>query len=283
MALDVGLHTIPAATYHADPCPEPSLSASIARRLCLSSPAHAREAHPRLNAAAVEENGEHFDIGTAAHALLLEGAAAITVIDAKDYRTNAAKEARDAAYAAGRTPLLAARWADVQAMVAAARVQLAAHTDGGADMFTNGQPEQTLIWKEGNVWCRARLDWLRPGAIDDYKTTPHGSANPDSWSRGLFTLGYDIQAAFYLRGLKAITGYDATFRFAVQEPYPPYALSVVGLGPDALLLGEKKVLWALEHWQACLEAGEWPGYPSRTCYASLPAWQEAWWLEKEMR
>ena len=283
MALDVGIHTIPAAIYHADPCVEPSLSASIAKKLCLASPLHAWHAHPRLNPAAIEENGEHFDIGTAAHALLLEGATDLVIIDAKDYRTNAAKEARDAAYQAGKTPLLATRWADVQAMVACARAQLAAHTDGGADMFLEGKPEQTLIWKEADVWCRARLDWLRPGAIDDYKTVPQSSANPDTWSRSLFFAGYDLQAAWYLRGLKAITGFDATFRFAVQEPYPPYALAVVGLGPDAMTLAEKKCLYALEVWRASLATNEWPGYPRRTAWASLPMAHEAWWLEKEMR
>jgi hypothetical protein len=278
-----GIYELPAAAYHRDPCPAPSLSSRIAKQLCLASPAHAWQSHPRLNPAAEHENGEHFDIGTAAHALLLEGTSAIAVVDAKDYRTNVAKEARDAAYAAGQTPLLAAKWADVQAMVTCARAQLAEHKDGGAAMFLDGQPEQTLIWQEGEVWCRARLDWLRAGAIDDYKTTPHGSANPDSWTRSLFGMGFDIQAAFYLRGLKAVTGFDATFRFAVQEPYAPYALSVIGLGPDALTLAEKKVIYALERWQACLDAGEWPGYPRRTCYAALPAWQESWWLEREMR
>jgi hypothetical protein len=236
-----------------------------------------------LNQAAEHENGEHFDIGTAAHALLLEGTSTVSVIAARDYRTKAAQAARDAAYAAGRTPILEAKWADVQAMVACTREQLAAHKDGGAEMFLNGEPEQTLIWQEGDVWCRARLDWLRDGAIDDYKTTPHGSANPDSWTRSLFGMGADIQVAFYLRGLKAVTGFDATFRFCVQEPYPPYALSVVGLGPDALTLAEKKVLYAIERWQTCLATDKWPGYPRRTCYASLPAWQESWWLEREMR
>jgi hypothetical protein len=288
-----GIYELPAAAYHADPCPAPSLSSSIAKQLCLASPVHAWQAHPRLNPAAEHENGEHFDIGTAAHALLLEGTSTVSVIAARDYRTKAAQEARDAAYAAGRTPILEAKWADVQAMVASARVQLAAHKDGGAEMFTNGKPEQTLIWQEGDVWCRARLDWLRTGAIDDYKTTPYGSANPDSWTRSMFSMGADIQVAFYLRGLRALAqtdvvldaviGADATFRFCVQEPYPPYALSVVGLGPDALTLAEKKVLYAIERWQVCLEAGEWPGYPRRTCYASLPAWQESWWLEREMR
>lgn len=280
--LDVGVHNIPARVYHADPCPEPSLSASIVKRLCLASPRHAHHDHPRLNPAALEEESEIFDIGTAAHALLLEGSRQIAVIDAKDWRTNAAKEARDAARVAGLTPLLAKCWAAVQAMVGAARAQLDAHADGGAQMFTNGTPEQTLIWREDDVWCRARLDWLRPAAIDDYKTTS-ATANPDSWSRTLFAAGGDIQTAWYLRGLKAITGVDGLFRFAVQETYSPYALSVIGLGPDAMVLAEKKCLYALEGWRAARASGDWIGYPRRTCWAGLPMAHEAWWLEKELR
>lgn len=277
-----GIYTIPAADYHRDPCVEPSLSSSIVKMLCLESAAHAQYAHPRLNPAAVEENGEHFDIGTAAHALLLEGVTRIAVIDAKDYRTKAAKDARETAYAAGLTPILAEKWTDLETMLACTRAQLARHTDGGAEMFTNGLAERTLIWQEDDVWCRARLDWLRPGAIDDYKTTS-ASANPDDWTRSLFFSGTDIQVAWYLRGLKAVTGEDGVFRFAVQETYPPYALSVIGLGPDALMLAEKKCLYALEQWREARERNDWPGYPRRTAWATLPMAHEAWWLEKEMR
>ncbi len=285
-----GIYDIQAWRYHADCCPEPSLSSSIAKMLCLESAAHAQHAHVRLNSAAVDEDAEHFDIGTAAHALLLEGDQNIAVIDAKDWRTNAAKAARDAARAAGQTPLLAARWTDVQAMVAAARAQLDRHRDGGAAMFTIGKPEQTLVWIEqltgdptADVWCRARLDWLRPGAIDDYKTTS-ATANPETWTRTMFQAGFDLQAAWYLRGLRQLTGLDdALFRFAVQETYPPYALSVIGLGPDAMMLAEKKCLYALEVWRASRQTGDWAGYPRRTCFASLPMAHEAWWLEKECR
>lgn len=277
-----GIFEMPADLYHRDPCPEPSLTSSIAKMLCLASAAHAWQEHPRLNPAPIEDNAEHFDIGTVAHALLLEGEAGIAVVDAKDWRTNAAKAAREAAYAAGLTPLLAHRWADVQAMVAAARQQLARHTDGGAQMFTDGEPEQTLIWQEDDVWCRARPDWLRPGAIDDYKTTS-ASANPETWTRTMFSTGFDIQVAWYLRGLKHLTGVDAAFRFAVQETYPPYALAVIALGPDAQILAEKKCLYALEVWRASRRTNDWVGYPRRTCFASLPMAHEAWWLEREMR
>ena len=46
--LDAGIHDIPPREYHADPCPAPSLSRSIAKLLVERSPAHAYAAHPRL-------------------------------------------------------------------------------------------------------------------------------------------------------------------------------------------------------------------------------------------
>ena len=286
-SLTAGIYDIPAQVYHADPCPAPSLSSSLAQRICLHSAAHARQAHPRLNLDAEPENNEAFDIGRAAHALLLEGSTAVTVIDAKDYRTNVAKDARDQAWARGLTPILAPRWNDVQQMVTSLRLQLAQHQDSGsAGMFLNGEPERTLVWQEDGygVWCRARLDWLRqtPLSVDDFKTTS-GSANPEVWSRSMFQNGWDIQAAWYLRGLQILTGHPATFRYCVQETYPPYACSVISLGPDALMLAEKKCLYALDIWRACLTSGDWTGYPRQTCYATLPPWHEAEWLEKELR
>ncbi len=282
MTVEAGIYNgITATQYHADVLTmEPSLSSSIAKLLCLSSPLHAKMAHPRLNPGAVEQEDERFDIGTAAHAILLEGVNAVKVVDARDWRTNAAKEARDIARANGQIPLLAHVWNDVENMVAGIKGQLAKHTDGGQAMFTNGKPEQTLIWQEDDgTWCRARLDWLRPGNIDDLKTCPN--ANPEAVSRSLFGMGYDIQAAFYLRGLKRLTGEDAVFRFAFVEKESPYALSVIGLGPDALMLAEKKVLFALEKWRECLDADDWPGYPRQTCWASLPTWEESRWLQRE--
>jgi PDDEXK-like domain of unknown function (DUF3799) len=288
-----GIYALPAAVYHADPCPDPSLSCSIAKVIVASSVAHARVQHPRLNpGGVVEDDRERFDIGTAAHALLLEGDAGVAVCEFPDWRTNAAKAARDAARLAGKTPLLGKVHADVVAMVGAARAQLARHTDGGALMFQGGEPERTLIWRDdefGGLWCRARLDWLRPvletvpvWAIDDYKTT-NASANPEDWTRTLFNQHFDVQVAWYLRGLKAVTGLEGTFRFCVQECYPPFALSVVSLAPSALVLAEKKVLYALERWADALTRNRWRGYPERVCFAWMPPYLEAQWVEKEVR
>lgn len=278
------VYQLSAAAYFADPCPTPSLSASIGKLLLGRSPRHAWTAHPRLNPAWQPDDDSKFDIGKAAHDLLLRGEGDIDVIAADDYRTKAAKEARDASLASGRLPVLASRWPHVRAMVAAARAQLAAHEDAD-DAFTEGRPEMTLAWLEDKTWCRARLDWLphAGNAFYDYKTTEN--ANPDDWTeRAAYATGADIQAAFYRRGIRALgLARSPVFKFVVQETDPPYALSVCALPPAALDMADRKVEAMIELWRWCVANDAWPGYPSRTCYADPPPWHERRWLEREAR
>jgi PDDEXK-like uncharacterized protein DUF3799 len=282
-----GIYTMPAADYHADPCPAPSLSASVARELLSQSAEHARWAHPRLNAAYEPDVDSKFDVGTAAHAALLEGDDSnVVLVEADNWATKAAKAARDMARADGKTPILSRQWAEVVEMVKAARRQLATHEDKPTPLTGAGKPEQTVVWQEADgAWCRARLDWLFNDhrIIDDYKTTP-GTANPEVWCRRmLWSLGYDVQAAFYRRGVKAVTGIDPTFRFIPQETYAPHALAVVALAPQAMELADRKVEHAISAWRECLRTGAFPGYPRRTVWAELPSWEEAQWVEREAR
>lgn len=274
-----------AAAYHDDQIGDrPSLSRSIAHLLCSSSPAHARHEHPRLNPNFVRKESDDFDLGTAAHELFLGGEDRIAIVDAKDWRTNAAKDEREEARAAGKLPILANRWESVQEMVAAIREQIDVH-QATPKPFTDGKAEQTLVWTEpGDVVCRARADWLRDDhtAIDDLKTTGR-TANPEAFSRSLFGSGYDIQAAFYTRGACAVLGVAPEFRFVVAENTPPFALSVVALGPAAMTIAQKKVQFAIDLWRRCVERDEWPAYPDQVCWASLPPWEEERWLAKEER
>lgn len=284
-----GFYDMTAAEYHADPCPEPSLSASLAAALVSSTPAHARLKHPRLNPQMVDETAEHFDIGQVVHAAFLEGRDVVEVLDHPDWKTKAAREARDAARAAGKVPLLRKVWTDVERMLAALRPQLEAHEDGAA-MFTAGYAEPVLVWREGPLWFRARLDWLRVSptsrrrfAIDDFKTTST-SANPEQLSeRTVWANGWDVKASFYRRGLHVLTGLPAEFRFAVQECYEPFALSVVAPTPGAEMLGDMKVHLAIERWHRGLIDGRWDAYPKRTAYFEVPAWMEKRWADREVR
>jgi predicted Zn-dependent protease len=88
-----GIYTIDEAAYHRDDLgiDAPMLSASIATILLRQSPLHAHAAHPKLGGFTPTES-ETFDLGTAAHALILEGSEAnYAIIDANDWRTSAAK------------------------------------------------------------------------------------------------------------------------------------------------------------------------------------------------
>lgn len=279
-ALRPGIHPgIPPGRYYADPCEKPSLTASIAKVLCDRSPLHAWWAHPRLNPDYEREEAAKFDLGTAAHAMLLQGIDACMPVDAPDWRTKVAKEQRDEIRNWGRIPLLTEQWERVTELVESVKFELG-QFDPPA--LTDGKPEQTLVWKEQGVICRGRMDWLRDDltVFEDLKTTAR-DAQPLSWtSRRLWDLGLDVQAAFYQRGLKHLTGKDVEPRFLLVESTPPYAVSVLGLAPSALELAHEKVQWAIDTWRKCVATDTWPGYPRQIAYAELPAWQALKWAEE---
>lgn len=279
-----GAYKIEESAYHADPCPEPSLSTSIAKVLLGKSPRHAKTQHPRLNPNFTRTTRKEFDLGSAAHALMLGSHEKFVRIDAKDFRTKDAKAARDAAYEFDHIPLLEHQWTEVERMVAAGRAQLEVHEDA-RNAFTDGTPEVVLIWQEGGVWCRCMLDW-KPNSsrvFYDYKTTGQ-SANPDDFQSTFYNLTYDVQCAFYRRGIRAVLGVeDPVFEFVVQETADPFALSVVGITPAAVDLADRKVDEALNLWRWCLQNDTWPGYPNRTAYIEPPIWAEKKWLEREER
>lgn len=281
-----GVYDISAADYYADPSDEPSLNASIAKLLVNpgGTPLHAWTESPRLNPNFEREEDEKFDLGAAAHSMLLHDVRQFAIIAANDWRTKAAQEERAAARAAGKIPLLAAQAERTLDMVTAARKQLGAHAEG--PLFVNGLAEQTIVWDEDGVRCRARLDWRRTdGApfVPDYKSTG-ASADPDLWARTMYGMGADMQAAFYLRGVRALRLCDRPeWRFVVQENYEPFALSVIGLTPGALDLADRQVGRALEIWRDCRKRGLWPGYPTRTCFIDAPEWHEARLMARETR
>ena len=68
-----GIYEIPATEYHADPCPEPSLSASVARTLIDRSPLHAWMQHPKLGGQQEEKPAARMSLGSAAHSVILQG------------------------------------------------------------------------------------------------------------------------------------------------------------------------------------------------------------------
>lgn len=269
-----GIYDIPEAHYHADPCVQPSLSRSVLVRLVDYSPRHAWMIHPKLGALPEQEDAgsddEVMDYGTAAHASFLQNKSIIDRLDFDSWRTKDSKAARAQSYADGRIPLLVKSYDRAQRLIDALE-DFRART--GA--FTKGKPEQTVIWKEGSIWCRCRVDWLpdEPEAAPwDLKTT--GSfATLAAWTRLAFSGGYDIQSSFYGRGIECVRGEPPSpMRFCVIEQRPPHGIGVFEMSPIALDLADDRVRTGINLWSDCLASGEWPSYPIETQMIDPPAY-----------
>jgi hypothetical protein len=269
-----GISNLTAEQYHADPAPIASLSNSIANILIDQSPQHAWLAHPRLNPAYVREVNTRFDLGSAAHLMLLERREdKIVRVQAKDWRTNAAKEARAAAQANGQYAVLEEQYGSIVSMCTAAQDYLLTTELG--DMLATGDPEQTVMWQEGPLWYRSRPDLISRDrrVILDYKST--SSAAPDFVAKQIGRMGYDLQSEFYTRGINAVANSNTTFVFLFQEITPPYACSLISLSNTFREVGKLKLKRAMALWETCLTTNTWPAYTNKILYAEPKPWDAA--------
>lgn len=277
----------------------PALSASVLRETVDRCPG-AGWFTSWLNPARERDDTAASDAGSIAHEILLEGSEdCCTVIDPNLYpgkrggipdgwTNDAIREARDAARAAGKIPVLAGGMSEIRAMVASARRFIDSLRETEPAIWAAFQPdggtsEVTVLWQEGASLARMRPDRLSRDAklIIDPKFTAR-SAEPGAWGRSqLLGMGYHLSAAWYRRGIRAIFDVDCDYVFLVVETCPPYLCSLVGLLPAWLELGDSSVSTALRIWQNCERTGAWPAYPSRACYPELPGWAAAAWEDRQ--
>lgn len=277
--------------YHAETFwRSPSLSASVGKRLVAGrwfseSPLHARAAHPKLNPDFEPKEKNEFDIGRAMHELVLKRGAGLVVIEGQDYARNepngltkGEKTAmRDAAYAAGKTPILRPVYERCEKAAKYADLSLEGCEFGHP--FRDGRPEVALRWVEktrwGDVWCKALVDYLpnrRPIERGvDYKSTGQ-SANPAIWDRRqMANLGYDISAAFHRRGYRKLgLAHSCDYYWVIQEWNPPFACSLVYYADEELSAADGDIQDMIDQWARGVHLGEWPGYPMFGHVASRP-------------
>jgi hypothetical protein len=266
-----GYHKIPSAQYHADCCVVPSLSSSIAKIL-LDSPRKAWFAHPRLNPDYREEHDGKFDLGTCAHAILLENdPSRVVIVNADDWRTKAAKEQRDAARAAGKTALLERHFNDVMAMVKVADKFIV--NSEISTYWLDAESELVGVCLDEGVWLRCMFDRIAKNrrVIMDYKSTT--DASPEGFGRQIMRMGYDIQHAFYRRIASILGATAPRFVFLAQECEPPYECALHGLDPACIDIADAKVERAIRAWRGCMTSKQWPGYGGRIHYVMPTTWQ----------
>lgn len=209
-----------------------------------------------------------FDFGHVAHTLILGKGSEIVQIDAADFRTKDAKEQRDQAYAEGKVPILSSEYAKALAMADAVMGDPIA----GPLLSGEGQAEVSLYSDDpSGVQLRGRVDWLTTDEIDDYKTS--STANPEELQRKFFSLGYFMQAAWYMDLAIALgISENPRFRFIVQEKEPPYIVTVVEYDHEAIQEGRRLNGLAIDLYKRCIDENHWPAYTDETITLSLPYW-----------
>ncbi|MFC8531880.1 PD-(D/E)XK nuclease-like domain-containing protein [Nocardia sp. NPDC057227] len=268
---DPGLYpNVPEEVYHSDTA---SLSSTAVRLLV-------KQGGPAKLQGAEREHNDDFDLGTAAHTLLLGTGADIEVFDAASWQIKHAKEGRIAARAGGKVPLLRKQYDTTRRMVDAAlsRPEVAAlfppAPEGVAEM--SGYAIDPETW----VMLRARFDYLVFGPdkrvkVRDYKTTKN--AAPREFSKSAVDYGYHVQAAHYIRVLKAL-GYEVDdFVLLAQEKTAPYLTSLHEFDAEALAAGDRVVTAGIGIYAQCCDTGIWPDYGTETNRMSLPSWALGEW------
>lgn len=256
-----GVYDIPAELYHSDPVPGGSLSATGAKRI-LDCPARFKHALDNP-----EPPKRVFELGTAAHSIVLGDGPELARIDHKDWRTKAAAADVKKARAAGKIPLKAAEYTAVFDMA----TELAAHPEASELLAPgSGEAEQSLFWESDGIWWRARLDWLRDDKIVDYKSAK--SVKPEALEKAIWEYGYHVQEHVYRAGVVALGILPPTveFKFIFQEREAPYLVTVAELDPAAQEIARRDVATAAFLYDRGCRTGHWPAYVESTAVLSVP-------------
>ncbi|MFJ6487041.1 PD-(D/E)XK nuclease-like domain-containing protein [Streptomyces californicus] len=220
---------------------------------------------------------KEFDLGHAAHLMVLGEGPELDVLDFDNYLTKAAKTARDEARHMGAVPLLRHEYEQIEAMAAAIRQ----HPLAGP-LFTPGTgiAEQSIFWTDPatGVRCRIRPDWLKqlPGLTlcVDYKTIK--SADPDTVSKAIRDHAYHQQDALYTDGIwAALAPQDVRFVFVFQSKTAPYLITVRELADQDRDIGRARNERALRTYADCMATGVWPDWTGPVTdipTISMPTW-----------
>lgn len=277
-----GIHDVPASEYHAFR----AASASGLRVIHARTPAHLRKTWDDQDKPSLA-----LVLGTLIHGLVLEPQTPLPRIaivpdtytvpaDAKPAKgapgpgevvpwNNRAKYCRDwkaLQEAAGKIILDAEDMATVRECAES----VGQCAEASELLRTSAHRESTLVWEtEARTPCKARLDAWGDGIVVDIKTTT--DASPDGFRRHAYDLGYHLQAAWYVDGLEALTGWKASFYFVAVEK-DSRLVTVHHATHDFLQRGREAYGRALAQFEEAWASGVWAGYASGIHDLDVPEW-----------
>ena len=143
----------------------------------------------------------------------------------------------------------------------------------------NGEHELSYFWtdEDTGLKCKCRPDSInhKLKIVVDYKTCDN--AETEHFMKQAIRLGYDLQASYYLDGVKANTGEDYVFVFIAQEKKPPYAVNILQADDIFIKSGREVYKAMLQTYKECSETGVWYGYlgaDNQINSLGVPKWLE---------
>ena len=144
--------------------------------------------------------------------------------------------------------------------------------DKAKELYTNTWNECSIFWtdKEHKIDCKARIDSLNVegGYAVDLKTTK----DAEGFMKEAVKYGYHIQAAFYLRGLKALTGKDLDWYWVAVDVNAPHFCYIYKLSDQSKKIGEFLIDQYITKLEMCRRDNHWPIGNEEIRKGELPTW-----------
>ena len=167
---------------------------------------------------------------------------------------------------AGRTIVKADEYAE--AMVQAAAVW---NHPRARELLEGAEFEVVVQWTDEatGIACKAMIDCLHPvyGVVDLKGCRELARFGPEA-----YRLGYQHQAAFYRRGVKATRGLDVGCSLIAHEVGGCHDVGVWGQPVEMTEVLDRDISILLARLAECEEVDEWPGRYPDVVTATIPAW-----------
>ena len=139
-----------------------------------------------------------------------------------------------------------------------------------AEIFSEGQPEETHLWEQDGIKLKSRLDWICDHGIIDIKTTQ--CADDYDFARSVYNFKYHLQAFMYREAHLRNTGKCLPFIFVAIEKTPPYGHRVYLLDDSWFVLGAQEFQKGLNIYKQCLVDGFDRIYDTSVTVLSMMNW-----------
>jgi hypothetical protein len=215
-------------------------------------------------------------LGSLVHCAVLEPErfAAETILQPEkfDRRTKAGKEAAAEfeARAEGKTVLTVDQDAICTGII---NSLFSGRHETARKLLEGGKPEVSFAWEDAMTgqMSKCRVDWLRSDNIMvELKST--ADASHKAFMRQCANLDYDLSAAWYRGGVKAVTGEKMDYVFIVVETSAPFEIAVYTPDDAFIENGKAKIRQALETYTKAKESGIFAGYADEVTELELPPW-----------